>query len=173
VALGRASLDEALAPIATGELIDGPHLQPAFANGNGTGNGSALPSLHGGSLRVLPTGPIPPNAGEFAGSDALAHILAELRARFDTVLIDAPPALQVGDAMALSRSVDALFVITRMNVVRRPMLNELRRVLDVSPARGLGFVISGAQAEEGYDYSYGYSYGAPRAASEQNVEALR
>jgi Mrp family chromosome partitioning ATPase len=92
----------------------------------------------------------------------LADILRELRGRFDTVLIDAPPTLQVGDAMALSAIVDALMVVTRMNVVRRPMLNELRRLLDASPAHSLGFVVTGAEGEEGYGYGGGYYSGSYR-----------
>ena len=163
VAIGQANLDEALIPVAIGDLSE--------SRPQGTGNGHghvkltappSLPSLHGGSLRVLVAGPIPPNAGEFAGSDVLADILRELRGRFDTVLIDAPPTLQVGDAMALSASVDALMVVTRMNIVRRPMLNELRRLLDASPAHSLGFVVTGAEGEDGYGYGGGYYSGSYR-----------
>jgi Mrp family chromosome partitioning ATPase len=85
--------------------------------------------------------------------------LNELRARFDTVLVDAPPSLLLGDAMALSANVDAILVICRLNLVRRPMLTELKRLLDASPARRLGFIVTGAEREGGYAYGYGYGYG--------------
>jgi succinoglycan biosynthesis transport protein ExoP len=176
VAIGQATLDEALIPVAVGDLNDGPRLEVA---GNGSGNGStkslppSLPSLHGGSLRVLVAGPIPPNAGEFVGSEALAGILRDLRQRFDTVLVDAPPSLQVGDAMALSGSVDAMLVVTRMNVVRRPMLNELSRLLAASPAHTLGFVVTGAENEEGYGYGYGSYYYAGYPHAEEPVGATK
>jgi hypothetical protein len=62
--------------------------------------------------------------------------------------------------MALSAHVDALLVVTRMNVVRRPMLTDLRRHLEASPALKLGFVLTDAGGEEGYGYGYGYGYGA-------------
>ena len=117
-------------------------------------------SLATGGLRVLVSGPLPPNAGEFVGSEALSHILGELRERFDTILIDAPPLLQVGDPLALSAHVDALFVVTRMNVVRRPMLGEMRRLLDTAPSRKLGFVLTGAETEDGYGYGGGYYSGS-------------
>jgi polysaccharide biosynthesis transport protein len=165
VALGEATIDEALIPVAAGDFMDKPRREVVGGNGNGHGSVDAQSlvrssSLQQGSLHVLVSGPIPPNAGEFAGSEALAAILHRLRDRFDTVLIDAPPALQVGDAMALSAHVDALIVVTRMNVVRRPMLAELRRHLDASPALKLGFVLTDAGGEEGYGYGYGYGYGA-------------
>jgi len=161
VALGQTRLDDALIPIA---ITDATDRRPRVENGNGNGSGNltvrSAASLATGGLRVLVSGPLPPNAGEFVGSDALAHILGELRERFDTILIDAPPLLQVGDPLALSAHVDALFVVTRMNVVRRPMLAEMRRLLDTAPARKLGFVLTGAEGEDGYGYGGGYYYGS-------------
>jgi Mrp family chromosome partitioning ATPase len=177
VAIGQASLEEALVPVAIGDVVDAPRLG-ANGNSNGYGNGSgehllsSAPSLHEGSLRVLIAGATPPNAGEFAGSDALGEILGELRGRFDSVLIDAPPALQVGDAMALSSNVDALFVITRVNVVRRPMLDELRRLLGSSPAYVLGFVVTDAEGEAGYS-GYGYGYGSHILHSSTQERAIQ
>jgi hypothetical protein len=60
--------------------------------------------------------------------------------------------LHVGDAISLSKNVDALLVVCRMKVVRRPVLNELRRVLDATPLAKLGFVLADAESEDGYDY---------------------
>jgi Mrp family chromosome partitioning ATPase len=74
-------------------------------------------------------------------------------------LVDSPPLLRVGDSMVLSAKVDAVVLATRMAKVRRPMLNELHRMLVSSPARVLGFVVTGAEAEEGYGSGYGYGYG--------------
>lgn len=159
VALGHAKLEEALIPIA---IPDADARSNAQNGGNGAANGAGTTA---GLLAVLIAGPIPPNAGEFVGGRALEAILDDLNARFDIVLIDAPPALQVGDAMALSSKVDALMVVTRVNVVRRNMLTEMRRLLDRSPAEQLGFIVTGAQAEEGYGYG-GYYYGAYERAEE-------
>lgn len=109
-----------------------------------------------GMLHFLPAGSTPPDAGEFVGTKVLGDILDRLAERADVVIIDAPPLLHVGDAMTLSAHVDALFVVTRLNVVRRPMLAEMRRVLHSSPAARLGFVLTGAGQEDGYGYG-GYS----------------
>ena len=110
-----------------------------------------------GELVVVGSGPLPPNPGEFVGSAAIARVLEDLRKLFDTVLIDSPPALQVGDAISLSAHVDALVVVCRMKIVRRPVLNELRRVLDASRAAKLGFILADAESEDGYGYGYGQS----------------
>jgi capsular exopolysaccharide synthesis family protein len=155
VALGRASLDSALVPVA---ITD-----PGAAI---TGNGRRRLK---GILEVLPAGPIPPDPGEFVGTQALEDILDELRERADIVLIDAPPVLRVGDAMTLSAKVDGIIVVTRMQVVRRPMLAELARQLAHAPARKLGFVVTGAGEEQAYDYGYGHYY----AAAYEQAEVVR
>ena len=86
-------------------------------------------------------------------------MLEHLGKLFDTVVIDTPPALAVGDPMALSTNVDAVIVVCRLEVLRRPMLTELRRSLDASPAEKLGFVLTGADGEDGYGYgSAAYYY---------------
>lgn len=148
VALGHASLEEALVPIALSEPA-------ASANGNGNGNGHQKLQ---GLLEVLPSGPIPPDPGEFVGTAALAEILWLLRERADLVLIDSPPVLQVGDALALSTKVDGIVLATRMKIVRRNLLHELARQVATVPTPVLGFVVTEAGEESGYGYGYGYGH---------------
>ena len=145
VALGHVPLDEAITRIAI-PAADGGH-----GNEHGNGHGEVE-----GFLEVLCSGPNPPDPGEFVGTRALASILDELADRADVVLIDAPPVLGVVDAATLSTNVDALLLVVRMNLVRRPLLRELRRILENLPSAKLGFVLTGAEAEEGYGYGYGY-----------------
>ena len=155
VALGRVSLDEALVTFTDIGVADDE------------ADDFSLPTLRDsrgrepqqGSLMVLPSGAIPPNPGEFVSSRALGEILDELRERADIVLIDSPPLLQVSDTMTLSAKVDAVIVVTRFSMIRRPMLKELHRVLETCPAGKLGFVLTGAEMEEGYGYGYSYGYG--------------
>lgn len=178
VAIGEARLDDALVSIPFRDLSEPGALQVAPGFGNGRVKVSAAPTLlHNGSLSVLVAGPIPPNPGDFFGSAALAAILREVRERFDTVLIDTAPSLKVGDAITLSSDIDAVVVVTRMNVIRRSMLNELRRLLDSSPTRKLGFVVTGAESEEDYGYGgYGhrvYGQHTEPAATERTARAAR
>jgi succinoglycan biosynthesis transport protein ExoP len=170
VALGHASLDESLVTIAITD--DDPSQTRAANKGNGHvkahgGKDDSAANVVKGMLQVLPSGPIPPDPGEFVGKAALTKILDQLRERADVVLIDAPPVLNVGDAMTLSAKVDGILVVTRMKVVRRSMLNELARQLSTVPTRVLGFIVTGAGQEEGYGYGYGYGsdYAQPDAHS--------
>src|SRR6266545_976721 len=127
VALGDVTLDEALATIS-------------------------LPEFQGtGTLQVLPSGPTPPDPGEFAGKQALHEILEELTQRADVVVIDTPPMLHAAEAMALSTRVDAVLVVVRLNLARRHPLSELKRLLTTTPVAKLGFVLTAADTEPDYN----------------------
>lgn len=137
VALGYARLRYALLPIPV--------------HGRDVSNGSD----EAGSLEVITAGPVPPDGGEFIGSRALGEILDELRDQCDVLLVDAPPLLQVGDGLALSARVDGLILVCRLNVIRRPMLRELKRILGSLPTEKLGFVLTGADLDDSYTYDFG------------------
>src|SRR5207237_1222462 len=55
------------------------------------------------NLAVVPAGPIPPNPAELVGSARMRDLLAELREKYDFVIVDSPPTLPVTDAVLLAR----------------------------------------------------------------------
>ncbi len=132
VATGSATLEEALAPIP---LV----WQGARASSIGVGNGMRQA---GGMLQVLPAGSIPGSVDDVLPNQVVAGVLEDLRRRADIVLVDST-SLVVGDAMALTSVVDAVILVIRMDVVRRPILRELKRILDAIPAQTIGFVATG------------------------------
>ena len=136
VALGRSTFEAALTPLAVVE----------------TGGDPASPVPLGASeaLELLASGPLPPDAGEFAGTAALLEILDAAATRSDVVLIDTPPLLRFGDALTISRHVDALIVVTKLDVIRRPALDELERILASCPTRKLGVVVLGSGVDQAY-----------------------
>ncbi len=156
VALGHADLRDALTPV---------DIQLPSRNGSEPTNGYVSPDAHL-QLHVVSSGPLPPDPGEFMGTEALGRILEDLVDLSDVVIIDSPPLLGLGDTIALSSRVDALLVVARLDILRRPMLTELKRVLDSCPPSKLGFVLAGADSEDGYGYGYGYGYPAKAYALE-------
>jgi Mrp family chromosome partitioning ATPase len=165
VAIGAAPLGRAIkrVPVGGRETVLAKLTAGTTANGNGNGdeNGHADRAT-AAVLDVLPSGPLPPDPGEFVGTARLTEILEHLKQHCDIVLIDAPPLFHVGDALTLSAKVDAVMVVTNMNKLRRPMLGELKRQLDTMPAHKLGFIVTGAESEESYGYGgYGYYYARP------------
>jgi Mrp family chromosome partitioning ATPase len=165
VAIRRATLNDALVRVPIMPIEPSTALRARYEqNGNGSG----------GRLAVLGSGPIPPDPGEFVASAALTEVLKELEEIADVVLVDAPPLLHVGDAMVLSAKVDAAILVTKLETVRRPMLAEVHRLLQTLPTMKLGFVVTGAEGEEGYGsgyYGYGYHY-APRPDQPREEERI-
>jgi Mrp family chromosome partitioning ATPase len=84
----------------------------------------------------------------------LPRVFEHLAGIADVVLVDAPPLLVAGDALALTAYVDAVVVVARLNVVRADALDELHRVLESCPAEKLGAVVTGASTRSEYYGSY-------------------
>jgi capsular exopolysaccharide synthesis family protein len=115
-----------------------------------------------GMLEVVAAGRAQIDPSELVEAPGLAEFLQRLRNRAEIVLLDAPPILITGDAMALTGKVDAVVLITRLGTVKVPALRELARALGRSPGPVLGFVATGAAIDESY-----MTYGAenvPRVA---------
>lgn len=55
---------------------------------------AALVTWGRGLITVLPAGHIPPNPSEMLSSHSMADVLADLRNRFDYVIVGAPPLLR-------------------------------------------------------------------------------
>jgi Mrp family chromosome partitioning ATPase/capsular polysaccharide biosynthesis protein len=147
VALGHVPLEEALTRIV---ITDPPAPKRRLALRRGANqNGNVTRELLG-QLDVLPSGPIPPDPGEFVSSPALGKVLGALREHADVVLVDAPGALQVGDVVALASRVDGIVVVARSKVLRRQTLAELGRLLTMVRAPALGFVATGEGEDESF-----------------------
>jgi Mrp family chromosome partitioning ATPase len=157
VALGRATLEQAMLRVDL----------------DGRGNLSQINGRVPGTLEVLGTGPLPPNPGEFVGPRALSDVLEQLASRAHLVLIDAPPLLSLGDALALTAKVDALFVVSRLKVVKKALVDELKRVLETCRAHKLGFVVTGSNSDASYGYGYGYAETDPQPDALELVREVK
>jgi non-specific protein-tyrosine kinase len=94
------------------------------------------------NLSVLATGPLPPNPSEILGSQIVHRVLAEMVARADVVVIDAPPTLPVADALALANQVDGVLLVVRHGHTLRHAAAETSRRLDAIGANLLGYVLN-------------------------------
>ena len=105
-------------------------------------------------LRVVPSGPLPPNPGEMAASQRLGEIIRMLADTTDLVIIDSPPLLDVSDTAAMSDSADGVLFVANMAKLRWPMLERAHDQLTKLPSRRLGLVV--IVDKHGEKPSYGY-----------------
>src|ERR1044072_7577093 len=63
------------------------------------------------NLKVLTSGPVPPNPAELLGSEEMRRLLSLLSERFAHIIIDSPPAISFTDASILSTMVDGVVLV--------------------------------------------------------------
>jgi capsular exopolysaccharide synthesis family protein len=117
--------------------------------------------VQGGSFYLLAAGtPVQDPSGVFQGR-GLALLIAELRKRYEIIIIDSPPILPVPDALILGRWADGALLAARFEVSRSPQVERARRQLDNAGIPLLGTVINGMRSSEEYYGRYTYSRKRP------------
>jgi capsular exopolysaccharide synthesis family protein len=115
-----------------------------------------------GELKVLASGPLPPNPAELLASHAMSETLRELERRFDLVIIDCPPTLPVTDGALLANAADGALIVIRHGRTRRDQV--LRAVESLRAASvhvfGVAMTFTPTRGPDSYYYGYGYRYDA-------------
>jgi polysaccharide biosynthesis transport protein len=108
------------------------------------------------NLWVLPAGSRPPAPADLLSSSTMEQLLADLRERFEFLVLDSPPVLMVTDATVLSKFVDGMIFVTESELTARSAIFRAQQILESAGARILGTVINKLDAKrDGYD---GYHY---------------
>jgi protein-tyrosine kinase len=103
------------------------------------------------NLRILPTGPIPPNPAELIGSRRMAEIMTELKSLADLVVVDSPALLAVADATVAVTLCDAVVLVVRPDRCKRPSLLRAVEMLQSAGARIAGLVVNSfGKTDNGY-----------------------
>lgn len=112
------------------------------------------------NLRLLTTGPLPPNPSELLASRRMQDVIAELQTMADMIIIDSPPVTVVSDTAIIAGRADGVLLVLRAHVTRNDYAKRAVAALEQVGARILGFVLNDvSQKATGYHYDYGYSYG--------------
>ncbi|MBX3379511.1 MAG: polysaccharide biosynthesis tyrosine autokinase [Phycisphaeraceae bacterium] len=112
-------------------------------------------------LDVLSAGSREKRVFEMFSSERFSQLLAELKARYDLVLIDVAPALVASDGLSIANRTDASCLVVRALGEKRGLVGRLRN--DLSEAKGefLGVVVNAVKPSAG-----GYIRGNMRATHE-------
>lgn len=109
------------------------------------------------NLKLLPSGPIPPNPAELLGSDEMRRLLTILSEKFTHIIVDSPPAISFTDASILSTFVDGVILVVHGGRSSRAVVRRAKQqLLDVG-AHIFGIVLNNVKIES-HDYYYaGYA----------------
>ena len=121
------------------------------------------------NLKVISSGPVPPNAAELLGSDEMRKLLYVLAENFTHIIIDSPPAISFTDASILSTMVDGVMLVVHGGRSSRAVVRRAKQQLQDVGAHLFGIVLNNVKLE-GTDYYYysGY-YSGYYSNDEENV----
>lgn len=109
---------------------------------------------------ILPVGTIPPNPSELLYSERFANLIADMRKRYEYIIIDCPPIDVVTDATIIEKQVDRTIFIARIGLFERSMVAQLERDFQNSKLKNMSLILNGTRGAKGkYGYGYGYGYG--------------
>lgn len=108
------------------------------------------------NLRVIATGPLPPNPAEQLGSHRMQSVLALLRQNADIVIFDSPPLLAVADAAVLSAFADGTLLVIDAAHSRRRQVALASTALARAGANTLGVVLNRVGTTDSFHYAGHY-----------------
>ena len=137
-----------------------------------------VPSGISRHLDLIPAGPVAQDPDELLTRGRHVELLAELRSRYDYVIIDSTPYFPVADSSIVNKSVDATLFVVRCDYTSLKLLREIdaaahnpvnpvcnpcvvlndfnRNARKYRYGYGVGY---GSGTGVGYGYGYGYGYG--------------
>jgi len=108
------------------------------------------------NLKILTSGPVPPNPAELLGSEEMRRLLLALSERFAHIVIDSPPAISFTDASILSTMVDGVMLVVHCGRSSRAVVRRAKQqLLDVG-AHIFGVVLNNVKLEQQDYYYSGY-----------------
>ncbi len=108
-------------------------------------------------LKVITSGPIPPNPAELLSSNEMKNLLQFLKGKYKHIIVDSPPAISFTDAAILSTQVDGVVLVAMAGKSSLHLMRRFKQRLGTIGARIYGVVLNGIKANS-MEYDYGTSY---------------
>jgi capsular exopolysaccharide synthesis family protein len=89
------------------------------------------------------------------GTPAMDKLLADLRARYDLVILDTAPVLPVADTRVLAQKADLLVMLARWRKTPEPAIEAAFRLLDTTGVSVGGVVLTQVDMKQQARYGYG------------------
>ena len=107
---------------------------------------------------VILAGPVPPNPSELLSSAAVDKLFAELRERYDYIIIDSAPSGMVSDTLSLGHVADMTLYVTRADYTLRRDVTFVNNLSTDNRLPRIALVLNGVPMRA-KAYGYGYGYG--------------
>ena len=114
------------------------------------------------NLDILPGGAVPPNPTELVARPVLDHAIAQLKERYDYIILDTAPIGIVTDSAIVSRVADLCLYVCRAEVTPKvafQYINELKTEKKFAKLATVLNDIDMTKRKNSYGYGYGKKYG--------------
>ncbi|HEX8922933.1 MAG TPA: polysaccharide biosynthesis tyrosine autokinase [Pyrinomonadaceae bacterium] len=109
------------------------------------------------NLKVMTSGPVPPNPAELLGSDEMRKLLHTMSERFTHIIIDSPPTISFTDSSILATMADGVMLVVHGGKSSRAVVRRAKQqLLDVG-GHIFGIVLNNVKLEGSNSYYY-YGY---------------
>ncbi|MEZ5347054.1 MAG: polysaccharide biosynthesis tyrosine autokinase [Pyrinomonadaceae bacterium] len=114
------------------------------------------------NLKIISSGPIPPNPAELLSSNEMKNLLQFLKGKYKHVIIDSPPAISFTDSAILSTISDGVVLVAKSGSSSIHLMRRFKQRLAGLGTRIYGVVLNGVKPNSleygyyGYDYAYDY-----------------
>lgn len=107
-------------------------------------------------LDILTAGRLTSMTTELLGSVSFKKIIDEAREKYDVIIIDAPPVLNVSDTIIISKLVDKVLFVVAMDETNRSLVKAAKKNLEMVSVKMMGMVLTNMSINP-----RSYYYGAP------------
>ena len=112
--------------------------------------------------KLIAAGDVTESPIQLLRSAKLSHLLRDLRAGYDVILLNSPPLLPIADTRLLSAVVDCCVLVVRWRTTDRKSVRRAVEQLTQAGGKPLALVLS--QVKDKTDQNYGHYYNSYRAA---------
>lgn len=106
---------------------------------------------------MIIAGPVAPNPTELLGRERFTRLLADLKEKYDVVLVDCPPLGWVIDAAVIAPNCDGAIIVVESNAISYRYLQDVKKQLEVTGVPILGAVLNKVKVQKGGYYNRYYS----------------
>jgi polysaccharide biosynthesis transport protein len=110
------------------------------------------------NLNLIPAGKNPPNPAEILASKKFADLLKQLVDKFDLILLDTPPVMNVTDPILVSLNVGGVLFVVKFGSTDKHVAVSALEKLNRGKSNILGVVMNEIRFDRGYGYYRYYDY---------------
>lgn len=118
---------------------------------------------------IVQAGITPPNPSELLMNGRFEALLAEVKTKYDYIIVDTAPVSLVSDTMLLSKNADLFMYVVRANYLDRRLLEIPKKLYQEKKLPNLAIVLNDTDVRKGYGYGYGYNYGYGYGGEVENI----